>query len=66
MSKLGQLRIAVAYRRNVPRCETCEHYRKPSVYLTTNSLTARSKPMCTQHHFDVQPNAVCDKWAGKP
>ena len=64
MSKLSQLRKRVDYRTNVPRCETCEHFRKSNIYLTTNSIPARSKAMCVRHHFDVKPNALCDEWNG--
>jgi hypothetical protein len=64
MSKLGQLRQRLGYETNVPRCETCMNFKKPYVYLTTNSKPARSKALCKAHQFMVQPNACCDKWAG--
>ena len=65
MSKLGQLRQRVGYETNVPRCETCTAFKKPYVYLTTNSKTARSKPLCKTHQFIIQPLSCCDKWADK-
>lgn len=65
MSKLGQLRKRVGYETNVPRCETCAAFKKPYVYLTTNSKPARSKPLCKINQFTVQPLSCCDQWAGQ-
>lgn len=65
MSKLGQLRKRVGYETNVARCETCKAFKKPYVYLTTNSVPARSKPMCKEHHFVIKPFSCCDQWSGK-
>lgn len=65
MSKLGQLRKRINYETNVPRCETCVAFKKPYVYLMTNSLPARSKPLCKAHQFTIQALSCCDKWTGK-
>lgn len=64
MSKLGQLRKKVHYETNVPRCETCASFKKPYVYLTTHSITAKSQPLCKLHQFTVRPLSCCDQWAG--
>ena len=62
MSKLGALRKRVGYETNTPKCETCKAFRKPYIYLTTDSHTKRSQPLCSRHHFTVAPNACCDDW----
>jgi hypothetical protein len=64
MSKLSQLRKKMGYETNVPRCETCASYKKPYIFLSTNSIPKRSPAFCRTADFTVQPNACCDKWVG--
>lgn len=64
MSKLSSLRKKVHYETNIPRCESCASFKKPYIFLKTNSETGRSKPLCNKHSFTVAPNACCDNWTG--
>ncbi len=61
MSKLGKLRKKVNYETNVPRCQTCVHYRKAPTFLR-NSLPIKGQALCVQYHFTVAPMSVCDSW----
>jgi len=65
MSYLSQLRSKVNYEKDIARCGNCKSYKPPYVYLKKDSQTARSKPICTLHFFDVAVNSLCDKWTGK-
>jgi hypothetical protein len=60
MSKLSNRRKAMGY--TVKRCATCEHFRDGYVYLTTDSQTRRSKPLCKVGEFTIAPHGLCDEW----
>lgn len=64
MSKLARLRKKVNYETDIPRCETCTHYRARRIYLY-DSLPRVAQTICAKHSFWVRANAVCDTWAGK-
>lgn len=64
MSRLSKLRKAVNYDVDVPRCQTCVHFRKPGSFLR-NSLPVKSPALCKQHDFTVQPLSVCDNWTSR-
>lgn len=60
MSKLSRRRKAMGY--TVKRCATCEHFRAGYIYLTTDSQSKRSRPICKVGEFTVSPHGLCDQW----
>jgi hypothetical protein len=60
MSKLSNRRKKMGY--TVKRCATCKHFRAGYVYLTTDSQTRQSKPLCKVGEFTIAPHGVCDEW----
>jgi hypothetical protein len=65
VNTLKKLRLAVNYEKDVPRCETCSHVKKPYIMLTTDSQTRQTPWWCNQNKFTCAKNSVCDKWLGK-
>jgi hypothetical protein len=65
VSYISRLRKQWNYETDVPRCGTCAEFQAPRVYLTRDSISARSKPLCKAGHFQVSANACCDKWHRK-
>lgn len=61
MSRLGRLRKKVNYETDIPRCQTCVHFRKSRIFLK-NSIPIKSQAMCHKHEFTAAPMAVCDDW----
>jgi hypothetical protein len=64
MTTVDQRRKACNYETNVPRCATCKRVLKPRQYLLANTPVL-GQWHCTLWHFDVRPNACCDKWKNK-
>lgn len=61
MSRLSRLRKKVNYDTDVPRCQTCIHFRKSRTFFR-DSLPVKSHPLCHKHDFIVAPMSVCDNW----
>lgn len=64
MSLLKRLRKRVAWESDVPRCQTCRHFRERG-YRLVNSLPKIVRAHCVLHTFETRPCAVCDCWATK-
>jgi hypothetical protein len=60
MSKLANRRKKMGY--TVKRCATCKHFKPPYVYLTTNSESKMSKPLCLLGEFTIAPHGLCKEW----
>lgn len=58
-------RTEMGFEQSVPRCETCRAFKKPKVYLTTNSITGATAPFCKIGKFHVQRTDCCDRWIHK-
>jgi len=65
VSYMAKLKKKVGYETNVPRCETCSHFKKATVVLTENSNTKRVNHYCANHGFTIAVNSVCDTWGNK-
>lgn len=61
MSRLSKLRKKVNYDTDIPRCQTCIHFRKSQTFFR-ESLPVKSHAMCHKHEFTTAPLAVCDSW----
>lgn len=60
---LASLKRQLHYDSDVPRCETCKHFRKAGSVLI-DSLPRAFGPKCTLHDFNVRQCGCCDTWAG--
>lgn len=61
MSHLAKRRRKVAWEGDVPRCQTCVHFRKAAFFLR-NSLPVKTPPICGAENFVTAPMAICNKW----
>lgn len=55
------LKRSLHYDGDVPRCETCRHYRKSGSMLV-DSIPRFYSASCTLHSFNVKPISCCDTW----
>lgn len=62
MSHLTKLKVKLHYEKDVPRCQTCKHFRPSHLVMTTNSRTMVQPPLCGRHSFLAKPTSVCDTW----
>lgn len=56
-------RRKAGYEPDVPRCQTCRHFRKAHLELH-DSLPHWKHHWCKRGEFIVQPMGCCDHWTG--
>ena len=61
---IAGLKRRLSFDGDVPRCETCMHYRKAGSILI-DSLPRFVSAACKLHSFNVRPVACCDTWTDK-
>ncbi len=59
-----KVKNSVEYETNVPRCETCKHFRKTKTILI-NSLPWWLPVRCVKHSLKVEATAICNTWESK-
>jgi Zn finger protein HypA/HybF involved in hydrogenase expression len=62
--KAAKAKVAIEYEQNVPRCDTCKHYRQAKTLLF-NSLPHWLPNRCLQHNIRVDPMGLCRTWESK-
>ena len=62
MSHLAKLKVNLHYEKDVPRCQSCKHFKPSRIVMTTHSRTMVQPPICGLHTFLTKPMSVCDTW----
>jgi hypothetical protein len=58
------IKLAVNYDDNVPRCDSCVHFRQAGLHLV-NSLPRHHRARCVKHEFEPKACGVCDTWKSR-
>lgn len=64
MTASARRRKRAGYEPDVPRCQTCQHFRKARLKLR-NSLPYHVPTQCDLGDFIVEPTGCCDFWCGR-